>query len=158
MTKKTIFISYDYDNDRNHKNMLLAWDKNKIFDFNIKDKSADVSINSHDAGVIKRAISAKISQADVFLCLVGENTHKSDWVKWEIDKAKELDKKIVSVKIEKHYKTLDELFNAGAKWSMSFTFDAIKTAIEECTTITIYKGVKKEPEQINHPSKPWNVG
>ena len=72
MAKKTIFISYDYDNDRNYKNMLLAWDANKEFDFGFTDHSVDVSIDSTDAAAIKRAISAKINNATYFLCIVGK--------------------------------------------------------------------------------------
>ena len=87
---KKIFISYDYDNDRNYKNMLKAWDANGAFDFSFEDNSADVSINSTDAAAIKRAISAKINAAPYFLCIVGEKTATSSWVKWEIEKAVEL--------------------------------------------------------------------
>ena len=65
MAKKSIFISYDYDNDRAYKNLLLAWDKNSDFDFGFNDQSADVSIDSTDASVIKRAISAKINGSAV---------------------------------------------------------------------------------------------
>ena len=130
MAKKSIFISYDYDNDRNYKNMLLAWDANKEFDFGFDDHSADVSIDSTDAGAIKRAISAKISAATYFLCLVGKQTHKSKWVAWEISKAVELKKKIVAVKIEPTNTPPPGLLNVGAKWAMSFTFDSIKKAID----------------------------
>ena len=130
MAKRKIFISYDYDNDRNYKNMLLAWDKNQDFDFGFSDQSADVSIDSNDAGAIKRAISAKINDATYFLCLVGKNTHKSKWVAWEIGKGIELKKKLVAVKIESTNTTPSGLLNAGAKWAMSFTFDSIKKAIE----------------------------
>lgn len=63
MAKRKIFISYDYDIDRNYKNMLLAWDKNQDFDFGFSDQSADVSIDSNDAAAIKRTISAKINEA-----------------------------------------------------------------------------------------------
>ena len=37
MAKPTVFISYDYDHDRHYKNLLLAWDKNKEFDFTFYD-------------------------------------------------------------------------------------------------------------------------
>lgn len=131
MAKKKIFISYDYDNDKHYKNMLLAWDKNSEFDFGFSDQSADVSIQSTDAAAIKRAISAKINAADYFLCLVGTNTSKSSWVSWEIDKAKELNKNLVAVKISSGNTTPSGLLGAGASWAMSFTFDAIKNAIED---------------------------
>ncbi len=131
MAKKKIFVSYDYDNDKHYKNMLLAWDKNSEFDFGFSDQSADVSIQSTDAAAIKRAISAKINAATYFLCLVGEKTSKSSWVSWEIDKAKELKKKLVAVKISSENTTPSGLLGAGASWAMSFTFDAIKKAIED---------------------------
>jgi hypothetical protein len=130
MAKKKIFISYDYDNDKHYKNLLLAWDENSEFDFGFSDQSADVSIQSTDAAAIKRAISAKINAATYFLCLVGSKTSKSSWVTWEIEKAKDLKKKLVAVKISSGNTTPSGLLNAGASWAMSFTFDAIKKAIE----------------------------
>ena len=126
---KKIFISYDYDNDRNYKNMLLAWDKNSEFDFGFSDQSADVSINSTDSAAIKRAISAKINAATYFLCIVGTYTHNSSWVTWEIEKAKELNKRLVAVKISSTNSTPDGLIGAGASWAMSFSFESIKNAI-----------------------------
>ena len=69
---KKIFISYDYDIDKHYKNLLKACDANGTFDFNFHDQSADVSINRTNAAAIKRAISAIISNATYFLCIVGE--------------------------------------------------------------------------------------
>ena len=129
MTIKNIFISYDYDNDKTHKNLLLAWDANKEFDFNFTDHSADVSINSTNADAIKRAISTKIGSATIFLCLVGKSTSNNKWVNWEIEKAKELKKKLVVVKIDSANTTPQGLLEVGATFAMSFTFDSIKTAI-----------------------------
>ena len=130
MAKKKVFISYDYDNDKHYKNLLLAWDKNSDFDFGFSDQSADVSIDSTNAAAIKRAISAKINNATYFLCIVGKKTHNSAWVKWEIDKAIELKKKIVAVKIDQSNTTPTGLYGVGAEWAMSFTFDSIKKAID----------------------------
>jgi len=130
MAKKKIFISYDYDNDRHYKNLLLAWDANKEFDFGFTDQSADVSIDSTDAAAIKRAISAKINDATYFLCIVGKKTSTSKWVAWEISKAVELKKKIVAVKTNSQNTTPSGLLNVGAKWAISFTFDAIKKAVD----------------------------
>jgi hypothetical protein len=125
-----VFISYDYDNDRDYKNMLLAWAKNNSFsDINFNDGSADISINSTDKSVIQRAISAKINASDKFLCLVGKNLKRSNWVKWEIAKAVELKKKIIAVKIESTNESPAELLGVGAIWAMSFTYDAIEKAL-----------------------------
>ena len=91
---KKIFISYDYDKDRHYKNTLLMWDAHKQFDFEFYDQSVDVSVNSNDASYIKSVIKGEINSSTHFLCIIGKETHKSDWVKWEIDKAIELKKKI----------------------------------------------------------------
>lgn len=128
---KKIFISYDYDNDKHYKNLLKAWDANGTFDFNFDDHSADISINSTDAAAIKRAISAKINNATYFLCIVGTKTHNSSWVKWEIEKAIELNKKIVAVKTSSADTTPNALLGVGAKWAMSFTESGIVSAINE---------------------------
>lgn len=130
MATKKVFVSYDYDNDRYYKNLLLAWDKNYDFDFNMSDQSADVSINSTNAAAIKRAISAKINNATYFLCIIGKQTHKSSWVKWEIEKAVELRKQLIAVKIDASNSSPNEIIGVGAKWAMSFTYSSIKSAIE----------------------------
>ncbi len=131
MAKKTVFISYDYDNDKHYKNLLVAWDANKEFDFSFYDASVDVSVDSDDAAAIKRVISARINNATHFLCIVGEKTHKSEWVAWEIGKAVELKKKMVAVKTEKDNTTLTELYGVGAAWALAFTFASIKKALDD---------------------------
>ena len=129
MAKKKIFISYDYENDGYWKNLLVAWDANSLFDFSLNDTSVDVSVDSTNAAAIKRAISARINNATYFLCIVGKKTHKSGWVKWEIEKAVDLKKKLVAVKTDSENTSPDALFGVGASWAMSFTFDSITKAI-----------------------------
>jgi hypothetical protein len=131
MAKKRVFISYDYDNDRHYKNLLVAWDANKEFDFSFYDASVDVSVDSNNAAAIGRVISARINSSTHFLCIVGEKTHKSKWVAWEIDKAVELKKKIVAVKTGKDNTTPTGLYGVGATWALSFTFASIKKALED---------------------------
>jgi hypothetical protein len=128
--KKKVFISYDYENDKHYKNLLLAWDQNKSFDFYISDYSADVGIDSTKAGTVKSVLSRYINEATVLLVIVGKKTHKSDWVRWEISKAVELKKKIVAVKTERENTTPPELYNIGASWAMSFTLASISNAID----------------------------
>lgn len=130
MAKKKIFISYDYENDKRYKNLLLAWDKNSEFDFSFYDTSVDVSVDSTDVAAVKRVISARINASTYFLCIVGKYTHKSGWIAWEIDKAVELKKKIVAVKTAKDNDTPSELYGVGAEWALSFTFESIKNAID----------------------------
>lgn len=129
--KKQVFVSYQYDRDRHYKNLLMAWNNNTLFDFQMRDQSADLSVNSLDASTIKRSISAKINKGNYFIVLVGKTTRKCEWVKWEIEKAKELKKKIIAVKLDRRNKAPDELYGAGAKWAYCFKLNAISNAINK---------------------------
>lgn len=127
--KKRVFVSYDYDNDKHYKNLLLAWDSNTQFDFSMRDHSADISINSINASSIKSVISRYINEASYFLVIVGRSTHKSSWVIWEIEKAAELGKRIIAVKTDRENISPNALFGIGVNWAMSFTYEAISSAI-----------------------------
>ncbi|MDY6895747.1 MAG: TIR domain-containing protein [Thermotogota bacterium] len=129
MASEKIFISYDYDNDKQYKNLLVAWDKNDLFDFKFYDQSVDVSVNSTDASYIKSVIKSRISDSTHLLCLVGSRTYLSSWVEWEIKTAVDLGKKIIGVKIDNGNNSPSSLLGVNASWAKSFTFDSIKTAI-----------------------------
>lgn len=129
---ETLFVSYHHDTfEDKYKNLLVGWSKNQNDFFNwinFEDTSIGVSINSSDAGYIKRKIKEKISQSSVFLCLVGEETYKSDWVNWEIETAIELRKRIIAVKLDNSYTSPKSLYSAGASWARSFKAESIMHA------------------------------
>jgi len=93
--------------------MLLALDMNDERDFSFIDHSADSSIQSINAETIKRAKSAKINSATRFLCIIVSKTSSSGWVIWEIDKAKDLNKKLVAAKTTSNKKIPSGLINRG---------------------------------------------
>ena len=127
-----IFVSdRDDEEGRTHKNLLVAWSKNDNFpEVSFRDNSVGTSINSTDDYYIKQKISDKIKNSDIFLCLVGEHTHKSEWVAWEIEKAKELKKIIIAVKINKNYTTPIDLYGIGASWALDFSRSSILNAMK----------------------------
>ena len=131
MAKRKVFISFDYENDRHYKNLLVAWDKNKQFDFSFYDGSVTKPVNSQNAGPIRRVISQRISSCPRFLCIIGPKTYLSDWVAWEIDKAVGLNRKLIAVKTRNSNTSPANLLGKGASWALSFTFEAIKTALDE---------------------------
>jgi Thoeris protein ThsB, TIR-like domain len=129
MATKTIFISFDYDNDSKHKNLLLAWDKNREFDFQFYDGSLTEAINSTNASYIKNRIKPKIQAASHLLCIVGKASYYSDWINWEIQTAVDMRKRLIGVKLDRTFTSPQVLLNNNATWAMSFTFDAIKKAV-----------------------------
>jgi hypothetical protein len=128
---KTIFISFDYDNDRHYKNLLLAWNENDDFDFRFYDGSLRDAIDSTNAAYIKSQIKPKILGASHLLCIVGAQCSKSAWIDWEIQTAVDNSKKLIAVKIDKANTSPARLMANGAKWALSFNFDAIKKAVDE---------------------------
>lgn len=130
---KTLFVSYRADSEGNsYKNLIVAWSKNDNghFDIKFEDTSVGIGINSTNASYIKSVIKKKILSSDTVLVLIGENTAASDWVNWEIDTAFSLNKKIVAVKIKNSYTSPSSIYGKNASWAKSFTYEAIKKAID----------------------------
>lgn len=140
MDRKKVFISFDYENDRNYKYLLEAWDANTDFEFTFADKTAH-EINSDNASRIKAGLTQRIKEADYTLVIVGKyanQEHKDtnligeiNWINWEIKKSIEVRNKLVAVKIEKSYESPDAIIGSGASWAMSFTQESIINALED---------------------------
>lgn len=138
MSKKKMFVSFDYEKDRKYKFLLEAWNKNSEFELEFDDKSSK-EINSWNIPAIKAALSRKINEADCTLVIIGEDANKlhrdreligyRNWQNYEIAKSKELDKKLVAVKIDSSNESPEELMGAGASWAYSFTEDSIMKAV-----------------------------
>lgn len=128
--KKKIFVSYYYDDDKHHKRLLKAWNANKRFKLEFDDVSSDISINSDNNAYIRRKIFEKIKKCDVFVVFVGKKTYEREWITWEIDKAKTLNKKIVAIKEKRNYSSPKALLSSGAEWVYGFNEKKIRDAIE----------------------------
>ncbi|AKB19058.1 TIR domain-containing protein [Methanosarcina sp. WWM596] len=141
MAKKKVFVSFDYENDKHYKFLLEAWDANSNFEFNFSDKTAH-EINSDNVSRIKAGLTAKINEATCVLVIIGREANKRhqdsvligdiNWINWEINKAKELEKGLVAVKIDKSYESPLAILNSNASWAMSFTQDAVIKALFNC--------------------------
>ncbi len=131
MLKKDIFISYDRGRDKNYKNLLNAWDDNGRFNFSFYDHVDDVVTGDAIADSITQSLISKIDQVSHFICIVGENTHKSHWVKWEITKAIRLKKKLIAVKTNAANMLPSELLSANVSWANLFTEASVLDAIEQ---------------------------
>lgn len=131
MAKKKVFVSYDHSEDAHYKYLLQAWDANPDFDFEFDSRGPNVAINSDDAAVIKARLTRLMKEATHLLVLVGEKSHTSSWMKWEIARAKEADVKLklVAVKLARANMTPAGLLNAGTSWATSFERDRIVAAL-----------------------------
>jgi hypothetical protein len=126
-----VFISYDHDKDKNFKHLLRAWNKNSDFDFEIDETSPKGKINSQNNHVIKSVLTRKIKQSNCVLVIVGHRTHKSQWVQWEIQQAKQFHLQLVAVKLDRQFTTPPALLKANTSWAMTFNQEAISNALNQ---------------------------
>lgn len=137
---KKVFISFDFDHDRNYRYLLSALKENSGSKIEFEDLTPG-EIQSYDVGRIQSVLTSRIKDSDYTLIIVGKhaNSYHPDrakigtrnWQWWEIEKSKEEDKKFIAVKIERSNASPEPLKNVGAKWAHSFNVDAILKAINE---------------------------
>lgn len=128
--KPPVFISYDHSEDRRYRDLLCAWNANSKFVFGFERCSPMVAINSKQAAHIKAALAAMMAEARYLLVIVGEKTHASRWIRWEITKAKKMNLKLVVIKLHKSNQTPYGLLNAGASFAYSFSQQTVLQALE----------------------------
>ena len=137
--KKRIFISFDYEHDKNYRYLLTALAKNPRSDIEFTDVTPE-EIQSYDIGRIKAVLTKRIKEATHTMVIIGKhaNSYHADrdkigernWQWWEINKSDEEGKGFIAVKIESSNKPPDPLYGKGATWANSFTVDAIVNAID----------------------------
>lgn len=116
--RKKVFVSFDYERDRNYRYLLTAWDRNENFEFTFDDRTPG-EIQSDSVDVVKNVLSRKINESSCVLVIVGQDINKRhrdaykinyiNWQNYEIAKAKELGKSILVVKLNPCYPTPNEL-------------------------------------------------
>lgn len=99
MAKRRVFLSFDSE-DLNQVRGLRLMAANPNFDVEFYDESLKIPVNSFDAIYIKNVIREKIRRSSVTLCLVGENTYRSDWVDWELKESEKQGNSIVAMALK----------------------------------------------------------
>ncbi len=130
---KKVFVSYDHDQDARYRDLLRAWDKNPQFEFRFDLTSPVDAIDTYDQGVVKRALTPKMKAAEYLLVLVGEETARSKWVEWEIERATEPDVnlKIASIKLQKSSRLPRVLQRIGAASATGFSLENVTRVLTE---------------------------
>jgi hypothetical protein len=138
MAKDRVFVSFDWENDRNYKNALLMWDANDSFDFEFGDNTP-TEIQSDDIGRIKAALTAKINKSTHTLVIVGKEANKQhadhveigykNWINFEVHQSVGVTK-IRVMKLDKDYTDPEELKDQVYKWLAGFTLANVKALLE----------------------------
>jgi hypothetical protein len=91
---KRVFISFKME-DKNQVDgiRLMSWNKNHPLEF--YDESVRIAYKSERAPYIKAKIKDKIVRSSATVCFLGQNTHQSEWVDWELSTSISCNNKIV---------------------------------------------------------------
>lgn len=92
-----IFISHSWQHAEDLENLQALLNRRGYFHASFEEASRDIPINSLNATYIKARLTDKISNSNVVLALAGIYASHSSWMKWELDKAIELDIPIVGI-------------------------------------------------------------
>jgi hypothetical protein len=95
--RRRVFISFQNE-DLNEVNLFRGQAKNENSELDFIDSSIRVPFNSENAEYIKRGIRDRIDQCSVTVVFIGEKTHKSEWVDWEIRESIKRGKGVIAVK------------------------------------------------------------
>src|SRR3990167_4183686 len=117
----TVFVSFDYENDKQYKYLLEAWHANPKFQFVFEDGTPR-EIDSTNVGRIKASLTIKVRAASHTLVIVGQHSNephrnrgligKRNWINFEIAQSIQEGKRIAVVRLDRSYELLEELKNA----------------------------------------------
>lgn len=93
-TKKKVFVSFDFDNDRILKEFLIGQSKNADSPFEVTDVSLKEAAPEKDW---EEKAKTRIGSADVVIVMVGPKTHKAPGVLKEVKFANALKKKVIQL-------------------------------------------------------------
>lgn len=126
----SLFISHSWDYDDTLKNLKDLLDSRGYFPAVYTQVEKDCPINSEKAAVIKANITKRLNESDVLLAIAGLYASYSEWMQWEMDKAKELGLNVIGVIPRGQERISTEVSNRSVidvRWNA----DSIVTAIRE---------------------------
>ncbi|MDD5500741.1 MAG: hypothetical protein PHH57_03530 [Candidatus Omnitrophica bacterium] len=98
MAKKKVFVSFDFENDKNLKNVFISQSKHPDSPFSVNDYSLQEAYP--DDKWLSKAQSA-IARCDLFIVLLGKRTHKAPGVLREVNIASGLRKERFQIRPQK---------------------------------------------------------
>jgi hypothetical protein len=110
---------------------LLSWHKHVDVEF--YDESVRVAYKSDNAPYIRSRIRERINRSSVTVCLLGQNTHLSEWVNWELATSMELKKTVIPMGLPNGPSTLylPSAIN-GQRWWL-WDVDHLQRLIEQAS-------------------------
>lgn len=127
---RRVFLSF-VEEDLQLVRMFRGQAVNRNTELAFSDHSVQVPYNSSNADYIRRQIREKINHASVTLCLIGETTHTSTWVEWEIQTAQQLGKGLLGVRLHSsHRDIVPQVLSSSRATIVDWNIPTIVNAIE----------------------------
>ncbi|MCX6880651.1 MAG: TIR domain-containing protein [Verrucomicrobia bacterium] len=95
MSKKRVFCSFDYDNDKNLKDLLIGQSKNSDSPFEVSDWSMKEAAPEPSW---EEEAEKRIKRSDVVIIVLGSKTHSAPGVKKEVKMARDNSVSIFQIK------------------------------------------------------------
>ncbi len=92
-----IFVSHSWDHSNDLISLHNLLSNRGYFYYDPQEVTRNNPINSLDAIYIKQRLRERIRNSNILLALAGIYASHSDWMKWEIETAKELGIPIVGI-------------------------------------------------------------
>lgn len=125
----SLFISHSWDHNDVLQNLKSLIDGRGYFPAEYTQVEKDCPINSERAWVIKGNIRKRLEQSDVVLAIAGIFATHSEWMQWEMDKAKELGLKVIGVIPRGQERISQEVYKRSVidvHWNADSIVDAIR--------------------------------
>lgn len=92
-----VFVSHCWNYNDVLQDLKKLIDNRGYFEAEYTHVEKSHPINSENTSVIKANITKKLEESDVVLAIAGLYASYSDWMPWEMDKAKELGLNVIGV-------------------------------------------------------------
>jgi hypothetical protein len=129
MANPRVFISFDFDNNLEQKNLFAGQAKNSRTPFSIEDWSSKTSLPQREW---ERLINEKINKCNILIVLVGKKTYTATGVEKEIAFAKENNVPIFGVYVGGANSLTSLPYGLQRNRTIVWEWDAIADAIDQC--------------------------
>lgn len=95
--QRNVFISFDVDEDKAQVRLMASQARDDRFPFRFRDYSVKEPFEEK----WKQGVREKLAQTSAVIVAIGEKTHESEAVDWEIREAHRQGKKVIGVRLYK---------------------------------------------------------
>lgn len=123
-----VFISHAWDYTESVTSLRNLLNNRGYFNVEYSDVGRDQPINSFNTNYIKRKLREKIQGADVVIGMAGMYASYSDWMKWELDTARDNGIPIIGV-IPRGATRLSKIVTDRSIYDVGWNTESIVAAI-----------------------------